>query len=54
MSRDTVDRCLGTSLHFLVVIGVGGMVIVLSPIGEGGSVLAGVKAAALRVACGQP
>ena len=26
----------------------------LSPIGEGGSVLAGVKAVALRVACGQP
>jgi hypothetical protein len=35
---------------FLVVIGVVGWSLLLSPIGEGGSVLAGVKAAALRVA----
>ena len=41
MSRDTVDRCLGTSLHF-------------GPRrGECDGVLAGVKAGALRVACEQ-
>ena len=46
MSRDTVSRCLGTSLHFRVVLGI--------PAGNCGAVLAGVKAGALRVACGQP
>jgi hypothetical protein len=41
MSRDTVDRCLGTSLH-------------LGPLRrECDAVLAGVKAGALRVAYGQ-
>jgi hypothetical protein len=46
MSRDTVDRCLGTSLHFVGVFGI--------PAGDGGAVLAGVKAGALWVAFGQP
>ena len=50
MSRDTVDRCLGTSLHLRVVFGDA----VDSRVGECGAVLAGVKAGALRVACGQP
>ena len=53
MSRDTVGRCLGTSLHFLA-----GrcevLILLLHPILERGIVLAGVKAGALRVACGQP
>jgi hypothetical protein len=46
MSRDTVSRCLETSLHLWLVFGI--------PAGDGGAVLAGVKAGALRVACGQP
>jgi hypothetical protein len=46
MSRDTVSRCLETSLHLVVVVG--------SPGPDGGAVLAGVKAGALRVAFGQP
>jgi hypothetical protein len=46
MSRDTVDRCLGTSLHLWGWFGI--------PAGDDGAVLAGVKAGALRVACGQP
>jgi hypothetical protein len=44
MSRDTVGRCLETSLHFW---GFG------IPAGDGGAVLAGVQPGALRVACGQ-
>jgi hypothetical protein len=35
-----------TSLHLWLVFGI--------PAGDGGAVLAGVKAGALRVACGQP
>jgi hypothetical protein len=46
MSRDTVSRCLGTSLHLWGVFGI--------PAGDGGAVLVGVKAGALWVACGQP
>ena len=46
MSRDTVDRCLGTSLHLCGWFGI--------PACDGGAVLAGVKAGALRVAFGQP
>ena len=46
MSRDTVGRCLGTSLHFRGGFGI--------PAGDGVTVLAGVKAGALRVAFGQP
>jgi len=46
MSRDTVSRCLETSLHLVVVSGIPGP--------DGGAVLAGVKAGALRVAFGQP
>ena len=41
MSRDTVDRCLGTSLHFGVLFGI--------PVDHGVAVLAGVKAGALRM-----
>jgi hypothetical protein len=46
MSRDTVGRCLETSLHFWGVFDI--------PAGDDGAVLAGVKAGALWVACGQP
>jgi hypothetical protein len=46
MSRDTVDRCVETSLHFRGGFGIAVL--------DGGAVLAGVKAGALRVACGQP
>ena len=46
MSRDIVSRCLETSLHFWGCSGI--------PAGDGGAVLAGVKAGALRVVCGQP
>jgi len=46
MSRDTVGRCLGTSLHFRSCV--------VIPAGNDSAVLAEVKAVALRVACGQP